>query len=505
MAQDSALVREYLHQSIMLDADEDLYPLGYLEITFYPARIELSPIGMEMLSWGVAGASSFKASQLLQLQILDRATRLRKLRAAIADGKDGGMISIIVVHPGGQRRQLRAAFRVKRHDGKLVSWQAVLIDDTEMRRREAELRATLSTVPSAMIVIDSEGIMRSFSATAVAMFGYTEEYAVGRRIDLLMPDPHRSQHPSYLQRYVSTGKAKIIGQSQTLNAVRSDGTEFPIELWVGDASTESETLFAGFIRDQSERMETEAKLQSLQNDLVHVSRLSAVNELSLSLAHEINQPLAAILNYLSMAEFIAGSEQHDDTEQLLSAVRNATAQAMRAGEIVKRLRTYVKKGEADMRLEPIGPIIRESISLIALTIQHKGIALEVLIEDETRLVLADRIQLQQVLFNLMRNAIEELEKTNQKQRQLSIGTAIVGNDCVEISVDDNGSGVSPEQLQSLFTPFSSQKSDGMGVGLSISRRIIESHGGKINYVTKKSLGARFVITLPLICLEPIYG
>jgi two-component system, LuxR family, sensor kinase FixL len=503
--QDSALVREYLHQSIMLDADEDLYPLGYLEIMFYPARIELSPIGMEMLSWGVAGASSFKASQLLQLQILNRATRLRKLRAAIADGKDGGMISVIVTHPNGQRRQLRAAFRVKRNAGKLISWQAVLIDDTDMRRREAELRATLSTVPSAMIVIDCEGIMRSFSAAAVAMFGYTEEYAVGKRIDLLMPDPHRSQHSSYLERYVSTGKAKIIGRAQTLNALRADGTEFPIELWVGDASTESEKLFAGFISDQTERIETEAKLQSLQNDLVHVSRLSAVSELSLSLAHELNQPLSAIVNYLSIAEFIAAGNQNIENKQLLMAIRNGNVQAMRAGEIIKRLRTYVEKGEADMCIEQIGPIIRESISLIALTIQRKGIALEISIEHEMLTVLGDRIQLQQVLFNLMRNAIESLEEVDQNQRKLSIGTRAVGNDNIEISVEDNGLGVPPEHLPSLFKPFSSQKSDGMGVGLSICRRIIESHGGEIHHAAKRSRGACFLITLPLVSTEPIYG
>ncbi|MGB5078932.1 MAG: PAS domain S-box protein, partial [Sphingorhabdus sp.] len=198
------MIREYLDQTILVDEDEDLAPLGYIEMTFAPARIDLSPIAADMLCWDTSSGTPFKATQLLRVPVVERSRRLQKLRSAIAVGKDGGILSVIVAHPGGKRRQLRLAYRIKRTNGRVVSMRAVLIDDTETRRREAELRATLSTVPSAMIVIDAQGIIRSFSATAERMFGHSAEFATGKRIDLLMPDPYRSEHSSYLERYVNT-------------------------------------------------------------------------------------------------------------------------------------------------------------------------------------------------------------------------------------------------------------------------------------------------------------
>lgn len=429
--------------ALLLEAINDLAPLGHLALSFNPLQIELSKTCAQMLGWGSAGKRRLYPRDLRELSIHPRAKHLRELRSFIENGGEKLVLSFVVTRPDGYRRQLRAAFRVTREDGVVLSCIAALTDETEQRRREAGLRATLATVPSAMIVIDEQGFIRAFSAAAVAMFGHSEKDAVGRKIDLLMPEPHRSQHISYLDRYVNSGEARILGQSQALNAVRADGTEFPIELWVGDASTESERLFTGFIRDQSQRMETEAKLQSLQNDLVHVARLSAVSELSLSLAHELNQPLAAIVNYLSAAEFIAANAPAPSGTKLIETMQRASDQAMRAGEIVKRLRTFVEKGEADMRIEPVGQIIREAASLLALTIRRKGISLDITIEDEEHRVLGDRIQLEQVLFNLMRNAIEALEGSGQTERNLVINSRKLDDGSVEISIEDNGPGIPP--------------------------------------------------------------
>lgn len=275
----------------MLGTIADLVPLGYLAIGFSPPMLKMSANCVEILSWGSVIPRPFRPLDLLGLKIVDRAKHLRDMRAALRRGDEKVILSILTVRSDGYKRQLRVSLRPTRDGDALTGCFVALVDDTEQRRREAELRSTWSTVPNAMIVIDASGIIRAFSAAAESMFGYSAECVIGNRIEILMPEPYRSQHDSYLSHYVETGEAHIIGQSRIMNAVRADGSEFPIELWVGDASTESERLFTGFIRDHSDRFETEAKLQSLQNDLVHVARLSAMSELSLSLAHELNQPV----------------------------------------------------------------------------------------------------------------------------------------------------------------------------------------------------------------------
>jgi two-component system sensor kinase FixL len=347
-----------------------------------------------------------------------------------------------------------------------------------------------------MIVINETGIVRAFSVAAETMFGRTAAEMIGEPIETLMPEPYRSQHAGYLTRYLTSGEARIIGKSRVMNAMRADGSEFPIELWVGDASTESDRLFTGFIRDHSVRFETEAKLQLLQSDLVHVARMSAVGELSLSLAHELNQPLGAIVNYLGIAEFLAESGAPAYHQQLRAAIEDAANEAMRAGTIVKRLRTFVEKGEADTRVEPVAPIIQEAALLLSSAIRRKGIDLTVAIADDLMTVLADRVQVQQVLFNLLRNAIEALDAPGAVPPRLCIAVRALANEMVEISVEDSGPGINEERRDAIFVPFSSGKSGGMGVGLSISRRIVEAHGGELTYEPAPTGGARFCLTLP---------
>lgn len=494
-----------IDDSVILDVIDDLEPIGHFAVLFSPLRIELSPTCAHMLGWGGAGSRTFKPADLLKLQIPGRAAHLRDIRKLAARGNEKLTISFVAIHPDGNRRQLRAAFRIQREKGAAISCMGALMDESAQRRREAGLRATLDTIPSAMIVIDADGVILAFSATAAAMFGYSEEEAVGQKIGLLMPEPHRERHASYLDRYIDSGRPRIIGQAQTLDAQRADGTIFPIELWVGDASTESERRFTGFIRDRSEQLETEAKLESLQNDLVHVARLSAVGELSLSLAHELNQPLSAIVNYLSAAEFLTSNEAGASNTKLAEIMQSASGQAMRAGEIVKRLRTFVEKGEADMRFEAVGSIIHEAASLIALTIRRKGISLKLSVANENQLVLGDRIQLQQVLLNLMRNSIEALESAGKQDPQLAISSRETLTGGVEIIVEDNGPGIGPEYLKNLFKPFSSHKPGGMGVGLSISRRILEAHGGTLSYLPRVDVGACFCLGLPAAKPEPADG
>src|ERR1700692_773005 len=219
-----------------------------------------------------------------------------------------------------------------------------------LRTRESHLRSILDTVPDAMIVIDGYGIVQFFSTAAERLFGYTEQEAIGKNVSELMPQPDQSRHDSYLARYRSSGERHIIGIGRIVTGKRRDGTTFPMHLSIGETQSGGEPYFTGFVRDLTEHQQTQARLQELQSELVHVSRLSAMGEMASALAHELNQPLAAITSYLRGAATLLKSEQVD-RERIRDALDRSAAQALRAGDIIKRLREFVAKGETQQTIE----------------------------------------------------------------------------------------------------------------------------------------------------------
>ncbi len=358
---------------------------------------------------------------------------------------------------------------------------------------EALLHAILDTVPDAMVVIDEFGLITSFSTAAEKLFHYEESDVLGRNVSILMPSPHREAHDGYLQRYLKTGEKRIIGIGRLVEGLRSDGTVFPMELSVGEARTGDHRAFTGFVRDLTERVEAEAQLQRVQSELVHASRLSAVGTLASALAHELNQPLTAVANYVSAGRDLLDDEKPETRAAVREALDEAASEAVRAGQIVRRLRDFVSKGEVETRILPLGKLINDATTLGLVGAREKGIEWWIDIDQEADNVLADRVQIQQVMVNLMRNAIEAMEGTVIKR--LAIRARGRGQDQVEISVEDTGSGVSAEVLDSLFQPFSSTKQHGMGLGLSICRTIIEAHGGRLSMEPVEAGGTIFKFTL----------
>jgi two-component system, LuxR family, sensor kinase FixL len=365
--------------------------------------------------------------------------------------------------------------------------------------REAHLQSILDTVPDAMIVIDEHGIIRSFSSTAERLFDFTAAELLGKNIKLLMPSPYRENHDGYLERYLRTGERRIIGIGRVVVGQRRDGSTFPMELAVGEMRSSNERFFTGFIRDLTERQQTEARLQELQAELVHMSRLTAMGEMASALAHELNQPLSAIANYMQGSRRLLENSAQDQSTLLRDAMDKAADQALRAGQIIRRLRDFVARGENERRVESVKRLIEEASALALVGAKDQGVRVRFQFDPAVDLVLADKVQIQQVLLNLLRNAIEAME-TSQR-RELVISTAASNDDMISISVADTGCGIAPEISSQLFQPFITTKRQGMGVGLSICRTIIEAHGGQIDAEPNPVGGTIFRFTLRPVSVE----
>lgn len=384
--------------------------------------------------------------------------------------------------------------------GGLRGFAAVVHDITDqratessLRNSEAHLRSILSTVPDAMIVIDERGHMVSFSTAAERLFGYSQAEVLGSNVSMLMPSPYRERHDGYLERYMTTGERRIIGIGRVVFAMRRDGSTFPMELSVGESTGEGQRLFTGFIRDLTDRRRTEEKLEELQSELIHVARVSAMGTMASTLAHELNQPITAVANYVEAVRDLLSEPDPDDLPDIREALGDAAGEAMRAGRIVRRLRDFVARGEVEKTIERLPLLINEAAALGLLDAHEKSIRTRMDMDHEAAHVLVDRIQIQQVLVNLIRNAVEAMSAS--EKRLLTIRTAPDQPGFVRVTVADTGEGIAPEMAEQLFRAFVSTKAEGMGLGLSICRTIVEANGGRIWMEPGDEGGTQFHFTL----------
>jgi two-component system sensor kinase FixL len=382
-----------------------------------------------------------------------------------------------------------------------IAWFGERLRETRFQSaaREAHLESILATVPDAMIVIDERGAMQSFSSAAERLFGYRAGEVLGKNIRMLMPSPYRENHDDYLARYRRTGEKRIIGIGRVVVGERKDGSTFPMELAVGEMRSNNTRFFTGFIRDLSERQKTEARLQELQSELVHISRLTAMGEMASALAHELNQPLSAIANYMKGSRRLLEGRADEQSGMVRDAMDKAAEQSLRAGQIIRRLRDFVARGESERRVESIKKLVEEASALALVGAKDQGVRVLFRLDPAVDLVLADKVQIQQVILNLMRNAIEAMEQAERRELVLSI--APNGSGMIDVSVADTGSGIAEDIMPHLFQPFITSKRHGMGVGLSISRTIIEGHGGRIWAEPNSGGGTVFHFTLRAVSEE----
>jgi two-component system sensor kinase FixL len=369
--------------------------------------------------------------------------------------------------------------------------------DDRLASAAEELRALLDAAVDAIIVIDSRGHIETFNKAAEQMFGFSAPEILGKNVSLLMPEPDRGAHDDYLRRYNLTGEARIIGIGRDVQARRRDGTVFPASLAVGRIAGTGPPRFVGFIRDVSARVAAERAAAQAQQRLTHVARLSTMGEMAASLAHEINQPLAAITTYAQACQRLLDKGEAPDGAEIRESLVEMGRQALRAGEVIRRLRGFVANRAVRPELIGCNRLLEDAVALARPDLRANDVQLKLDVAPNLPDVMADAVQLQQVLINLFRNAIDATLQNGGTQREIAL-RALCTPGGVEVSVHDRGPGLAAGALAKLFNPFFTTKPQGTGLGLAISRTIVQAHGGTLAYREEPGGGACFYFTLPAL-------
>lgn len=360
-----------------------------------------------------------------------------------------------------------------------------------------KLQALLDTAVDGIITIDEAGLIQSFNKAAERIFGYRADEVIGRNVNLLMPQPYQRDHDAYIANYLHGGQKKIIGIGREVQGLRKDGRVFPLDLAVGEARIGEQRLFTGIVRDISDRKRLEQEAHRRLQELAHVSRLNTASGLAAGLAHEVNQPLTAIISHAQACLRLLQRGELDP-ELFGESLQQIARQGERASGVIRRLRDFVKKGESQLAPDFLNATVRDVVWLMAHELKGQAVTLELALQDDLPQVMVDRIQIEQVLFNLIRNAMDAVAEVDPERKRIVIAThQDAATRTVRLEVRDHGPGIAEAALPRLFEPFFSTKREGLGQGLSICRSIVQAHHGELS-ADNLAPGARFTVTLPAL-------
>ena len=365
-----------------------------------------------------------------------------------------------------------------------------------LREGAARLRALIETAVDGVILIDARGVVLIFNPACENLFGYSAAEVIGENVKMLMPEPYRHEHDRYIANYRDTREPKIIGIGREVVARRKDGSTFPIKLSVGEAKQEGASIFVGIIHDLTSRKRTEAELEQARTELVRIARVTTLGELTAAIAHEVNQPLTGLVSSGNACLRWLAAEP-PNLEAARQSVERMISAGKRAGEVTSRIRALVGKSPPQRSWLNMNDTITEVLALIGSEVQRNRISLQTKLAKDVPLVLGDRIQLQQVILNLILNAIEAMSGGSQLPRELSVASAKDGTSGVLVTVRDSGTGLDETALDRLFEAFYTTKVHGMGMGLAVSRTIIQAHGGQLWATPNLPQGAIFQFRLPV--------
>ena len=404
---------------------------------------------------------------------------------------------------------IKKALAVSRTQGGESSLRALIacedIDDRKLeesarRYSEENYRVVVETASDAIVSLDDGGTIQFANPATERIFGYKSSDLIGKPLTVLMPEFLRTAHESGLKRYLATGQRHINWQGTEFTALRKNGQEFPVEVSFGELDRDGHRVFTGFIRDISKRKQAADRLRETELELARVSRLTTMGELSASIAHEVNQPLTAVTNNGNACLRLL-ADHNLEPEVLRHALKEMVADSTRAGAVIARIRAFIKKTPPQKIQVDINEVIQEVLVLAGHRLQENRVSLERQLTKDLPLVMADRVQLQQVLLNLLMNAIEAMSAVTNRPRLLWVQSQLDESGDILVAIRDSGTGLSSE-ADGLFTPFVTTKADGMGMGLPISRSLIEGHGGRLWAEANVPHGAVFKFTLPVADQSP---
>ncbi len=371
---------------------------------------------------------------------------------------------------------------------------------TSLPTDRISLDPVFDAMVESMIVIDDRGIIEQVNKATTKMFGFQPRELLGRNISMLMGGADKARHDQYLDRYAQTGRKRIIGVGREVLATRKDGSTFPADIAVGEVRTADNVRYVGLIRDLTEQRRTEEAALKQREEMVNVSRLSMMGEMAAAMAHELNQPLTAIANFAAASERLLSSDNEDDRAMVREALQDIQEQAHRAGEVIRRTRAFTRSGDADRATVTLAQLFQQVRSLAKLDCKANNILLSVNIPEDLPELDVDPVQIQQVMLNLIRNAVDAMAAAEPGRREIVIRAKLTAPQEVRFEVRDHGSGISEENAASVFNAFFTTKAAGMGMGLAICRTIIRNHGGELGFRHNDpqyaAAGMTFYFTLP---------
>ena len=366
--------------------------------------------------------------------------------------------------------------------------------EISLRASEEKFRAVVESVPNAILLVDGQGKVTLTNPQAQALFGYAREELIGRPVERLIPEWHRSAHENHRQSDAADARMRVMGFARELYALHKDGSEVPVEVVLKPMRTVDASFVLASLVDLTERRQNERTAARQHDEIAHLSRVAMLGELSGSIAHEINQPLMGILSNAQAAQrFLARDDVNlDEVREILVDI---VEDDKRAGEVIRRLRALLKKGKVQNKPLDINSVVDDVVRLTRNDLMNRDVAVSTELTPDLPPVFGDQIQLQQVLLNLLMNACEAMEAVSGTP-QVHIRTRRTDGGGVEISVSDRGGGIPAGDLERIFEPFVTTKEHGIGLGLSICHTIIIAHGGRL-WAENIAGGAMFRCTLPL--------
>ena len=371
------------------------------------------------------------------------------------------------------------------------------VSKRQLLEREAKLNAIFNASIEGIITIDTSGLILSTNTAVETIFGYREEELLGCSVNKLMPLSLNKKQGHDFKSYLQAKSPDVMGKIREVEGMRRDGSVVPLDISLVEFSIEGTNYFTGIVRDVSLRKYQEQQEKEHLEELAYVTRLCLIGEMGSGIAHEVNQPLAAIANYTQACLRFIGVE-NPDLDKLGDILFKIHQQALKAGQIIHRMKDFVSARKIHRIQTEINALVEDAVSLCANDFKQNNISLELDLATNLPEVTIDDVQIEQVLLNLIRNSIDALKDMPQNpQRQILIQTRLKNPFQIEMSVNDTGSGIGEAIKEKILAPFFTTKPTGTGMGLSISRSIIEAHEGALSFNSTPEEGTTFYFTLPV--------